>query len=283
MQQISSQLSAHLAGDVMTLATCWRVTRRDGVSQYFTDHDVNVVVDGNTYLARTGIVPSAVTSQAGLAVDNLELEGLLDSESITREALLAGFYDHAELEIFMVNYAAPGDGRLHVKTGWLGEVTLQEGTFVAEVRGISAALQQTIGEVYTPTCRAQLGDARCGKDLTAFTFMGTVDTVENEFSFTDAARTEANGYFAYGRISFTSGANTGLSMEIRDFANGRFGLFLPLPNAVQAGDAYSVVAGCDKRIDTCSTRFANAINFRGEPHLPGNDKILETSATRSFS
>ena len=283
MQQISSQMAAHLAGEVMTLATCWRITRRDGVDQYFTDHDADVVVEGNTYLARTGIVPSAVTSQVGLAVDNLELEGLLDSETITREALLAGLYDHAELEIFMVNYAAPSEGRLHVKTGWLGEVTLQEGTFVAEVRGISAALQQTIGEVYTPTCRAQLGDARCGKNLAAFTFTGTVDTVENEFSFTDAARTEANGYFAYGKITFTSGANMGLSMEIRDFANGRFGLFLPLPNAVQVGDAYSVVAGCDKRIDTCSTRFANAVNFRGEPHLPGNDKILETSATRSFS
>lgn len=283
MQQISSQMAAHLAAEVMTLATCWRVTRRDGISQYFTDHDEDVVVAGDRYLARTGIVPSAVTSQAGLAVDNLELEGLLDSESITREALLAGLYDRAELDIFMVNYAAPDEGRLHIKTGWLGEVTLQEGTYMAEVRGLSAALQQTIGDVYTPTCRAQLGDARCGKNLTAYTFTGTVNTVENEFTFTDAARTEPNGYFAYGHITFTSGANAGLSMEVRDFASGRFGLFLPLPHAVQVGDAYSVVAGCDKRIDTCSTRFANALNFRGEPHLPGNDRILETSATRSAS
>ncbi len=283
MQQISSALAAHLAGEVMTLATCWRVTRRDGVSQYFTDHDNDLVVDGHTYLARSGMAPSAVSSQAGLAVDNLELEGLLDDDSIARSDLLGGLYDHAELEVFMVNYAAPDDGRLQVKIGWLGEVTLRDGVFLVEVRGLSAALQQTIGEVYTPTCRAQLGDARCKQNLTAFTFTGTIDTVENEYMMTDAARGQANGYFAYGKITFTSGANTGLSMEVRDFANGRFTLFLPLPNPVQAGDAYSVVAGCDKRIDTCVARFANAVNFRGEPHLPGNDRIFETSATRSTS
>lgn len=283
MQQISTDLSEHLAGEVMTLATCWRITRRDGVNQYFTDHDQDVMVDGQQYLARSGIVPSAVTSQAGLAVDNLELEGLLDSETISREALLSGIYDHAELEIFMVDYTAPDAGSLHVKTGWLGEVSLRDGVFVAEVRGISAALQQSIGEVYTPTCRAQLGDARCGKDLSAFTFTGTVDSVANEFMFTDAARAEPNGYFAYGTLTFTSGANMGLSIEVRDFVGGRFTLFLPLPNLVTPGDAYSVVAGCDKRIDTCSARFANAVNFRGEPHLPGNDRILETSATRSLS
>ena len=181
----------------------------------------------------------------------------------------------------MVNHRSPSDGRLHVKTGWLGEVTLQEGSFVAEVRGISAALQQTIGEVYTPTCRAALGDARCKKSLTAFTVTGTVGSVADAFSFTDAARSEANGYFAYGAVTMTSGANEGMRMEIRDFSGGRFGLFLPLPHPVLPGDTYSAIAGCDKRMDTCAGRFANAVNFRGEPHLPGNDRLFETSATRS--
>jgi len=283
MQQLEPALAEHLAGEVTTLATCWRVTRRDGVSQYFTDHDSDLAIGGDVYVARSGIVPSAVTSQAGLAVDNLELEGMLDSENITQEGLLSGLYDHAELEIFMVNYQAPDDGQLHVKSGWLGEVTLREGVFVVEVRGLSAALQQTIGEVYTPTCRAQLGDARCKKSLVSYTHSGTVDSVENEFTFYDAARGEAAGYFSYGNITFTTGANAGLTMEIRDFGNGRFSLFLPLPNAVEPGDAYLAVAGCDKRIETCAARFANAVNFRGEPHLPGNDRILETSATRSSS
>lgn len=283
MQDISPQMQAHLESEVMTLATCWRITRRDGLSQYFTDHDQDLRVDGASYLASSGIVPSAVTSQAGLAVDNLELEGMLSNDAIAHHDLMAGLYDHAELEIFMVNYTAPEDGRLHVKTGWLGEVTLREGVFVAEVRGITAALQQTIGEVYTPTCRAALGDVRCKKDLSSYTYTGTIDSVENAFAFTDAAREEDNGHFDYGIITFTSGANEGLSMEVRDFRHGRFGLFLPFPHEVETGDSYEAIAGCDKRFDTCVGRFNNAVNFRGEPHLPGNDRIFETAATRSTS
>lgn len=183
--------------------------------------------------------------------------------------------------MFLVNYEVPEDGRLPLKHGWLGEVRMEGGVFVAEVRGISSKLQQTIGEIYTHTCRARLGDARCGADLEDFTVTGTITAVEGRHAFTDSAREEENGYFAYGSITFTSGANEGLSMEVREFVAGRFGLFLPMPKDVEVGDSYTVVAGCDKRFDTCVARFANALNFRGEPHVPGTDKILETAATRS--
>jgi uncharacterized phage protein (TIGR02218 family) len=70
-------------------------------------------------------------------------------------------------------------------------------------------------------------------------------------------------------------------MEVRDFSGGRFGLFLPMPNAIVIGDCFAAVAGCDKELDTCIARFNNAVNFRGEPFVPGTDKILKTSATRS--
>jgi len=282
MQTVSAEMASHLAQEVTTLATCWKITRRDGQVLGFTDHDSDLVVDALSYKAATGMVPSAVTSQAGMAVDNLEIEGMLSDDAITQAGLLNGHYDHAELTIFMVDYTAPTHGRLHVKTGWLGEVTVRDGVFAVEVRGLSAALQQTIGEVYTATCRARLGDTRCSKNLSALTVTGSIDSVESEFAFYDAARTEVNGYFSYGVITFTSGLNAGQSMEVRDFTDGRFALFLPLPYAVTAGDTYIAVAGCDKRIDTCVGRFNNAVNFRGEPHVPGAGKLFETSGTRSL-
>lgn len=281
MQTITTALGEHLAQEVTTLATCWSITRRDGMALYFTEHDRDIVVDGDTYLAASGMSPSAVTSQTGLAVDNLEFEGMLSAEVIAEADIMSGRYDHAEIKIFMVNYADPSIGTLHLKTGWLGEVTLRGGQFIAEMRGLSSRLQQTIGQVYTRTCRAALGDARCGVDLTGFTVSGTVTSVEAAHAFTDSARAEANGYFAYGAVTFTSGANNGLSMEVRDFGSGRFGLFLPMPSAIGVGDTYTAVAGCDKELDTCIVRFGNAVNFRGEPHVPGTDKIMETSATRS--
>ncbi len=281
MQMLTSALAAHVAQEVTTLATCWSITRKDGVALYFTDHDRDVVVEGQTYLAAEGMSPSAVSSQAGLAVDNLEFEGMLSAAAITEADILSGRYDHAEIHLFMVNYADPSMGKLDLKTGWLGEVTLQGGAFVAEMRGISSRLQQVIGEVYTSTCRAKLGDARCGIHAASYTVSGTVTAVEAAHAFYDSSKTQSSGYFSAGLVTFTSGANAGLSMEVREFSGGRFGLFLPLSNPISIGDAYTAIAGCDKRFDTCVSRFGNAINFRGEPHVPGTDKLLETSATRT--
>jgi uncharacterized phage protein (TIGR02218 family) len=281
MQLLTPALTTHLAEEVTTLATCWSIKRKDGAVLYFTDHDQDVRVDGNLYVAASGMTPSAVSSQAGLSVDNLEFEGMLSADAIAEADIISGRYDHAEIAVFMVNYVVPDSGKLWLKTGWLGEVTLRGGQFVAEMRGLSSQLQQVIGEVYMPTCRAKLGDAKCKVNLASYTVNGTVTSVEAAYAFKDSARMQANDYFAYGLVTFTSGANAGLSMEVRDFSGGRFGLFLPMPNAIVVGDQYTAIAGCDKVFGTCVSRFNNAINFRGEPHVPGTDKLMETSATRS--
>ena len=280
MQTLPTALANHLAQEVTTLATCWKITCMDGTIFHFTDHDVDVVVDAEIYTAKSGITPTAISSQMGLSVDNLELDGIISADGLLEQDILSGRFDHAAVSIFMVNYAAPSDGVLPLKTGRLGEVTLQGDMFVAEIRGLTAELQQSIGEVYTKTCRAKLGDARCEVNLAAYTFTGTVTSVTAAYAFGDTASTQAAGYFSYGLLTFTSGENAGLSMEVREYSVGHFTLFLPMPHTIAVGDSYTVVAGCDKNFDTCIARFSNALNFRGEPHVPGTDKILETSATR---
>jgi uncharacterized phage protein (TIGR02218 family) len=282
MRSFSQGLSDHLAQEVTTLATCWKVTRRDGVVLGFTDHDVTLTLQNVPYKAQTGMTPTAVSSSLGLAVDNLDVEGLLSDASITQEDILAGKYDDAAIEVFLVNYKDLAAGKIQLTSGWLGQVTLKGQQFVAELRGLSEKLQQTIGEVYTPTCRANLGDSRCKKNLAAYTVTGTITAVTGLERFRDAARSEIAGYFSYGTVTFTSGANAGFKTEVREFINGDFSLFMPVPKPLMVGDTYQAIAGCDKRLDTCIGRFQNAVNFRGEPHVPGTDKILETSATRSI-
>jgi uncharacterized phage protein (TIGR02218 family) len=282
MHVLSTALSDHLAQEVTTLATCWKLTRKDATVLGFTDHDVDLVVDAVLYKARAGMTATAVTSSLGLQVDNMDIEGLLSDEAIAEVDVIAGKYDYAAVEVFIVNYKDIAAGKLALTTGWLGEVTLKGQQFVAEVRSLSQKLQQTIGEVYTSTCRASLGDIRCKKNLSTFTATGVIDTVQSNERFYDAARTEVTGYFSYGTITFTSGNNNGFTTEIREFTNGAFALFIPTPKALQVGDSYTAIAGCDKRLDTCIARFNNAVNFRGEPYVPGTDKILETSATRSL-
>ena len=281
MKQVSTALGAHLQGEVTTLAHCWKVTRRDGVVMGFTDHDADIIYDSVTYQAQAGFTPTALQTSATLAVDNLDLEGLLDAACIREEDLLAGLYDFAEVDVFLINYTDLTQGRMVLRTGWLGQVTVSQGQFVAELRGLTQRLSQTVGQLYSPTCRAMLGDAACGVNLAGYTHSGQVSAATSRSQFTDSANTQADGYFAYGKVTFTSGANAGLSMEVKQFANGSFTLILPLPHAIAAGDDYTAIAGCDKRFSTCAATFDNAVNFRGEPHVPGLDAMMQTASTRS--
>ena len=281
MKTIPSALLAHLGSEVTTLATCWKLTRRDGTVFGFTDHDQPIAVSGVIYAASTGFTPTAIASSSALNVDNLDVEGMLDAGAITETDLLAGIYDYAAIEIFEVNYIAPDSGTLPLKSGWLGEVTCHEGRFVAEVRGLTQRLSQRVGELYSPACRAALGDSRCKVDMTSRTVTGTLTAVTSQSIVKDSARTEESGRYNFGTLSFSSGPNRGISMEVRNFTSGVFTLVLPLPFLPVAGDLYRITEGCDKTFRTCSTRFGNAINFRGEPHVPGMDRMLETAATRS--
>ncbi len=281
MRSISDELRSHIGEEVTTLATCWKLTRRDALVMGFTDCDKDLMLDEVDYIAATGFTPTAVQNSAALNVDNLDVEGLLDAGSITEEDLLAGLYDYAEIDVFMVNYTDLSQGTLHLKTGWLGEVTLHNGQFVAEVRGLTQPLSQRIGALYAPACRAQLGDARCMVAIEAYQYAGSVTAAIDRSSLMDGACEQESGYFSYGRMRFTSGANDGLAMEIKEYTNGQFILTLPMPYTIELGDQFIAEAGCDKTIKTCAERFDNALNFRGEPHVPGLDRMLETASTRS--
>lgn len=159
---ISSALETHLQGEVTSLATIWRLTRVDGIELFFTDLDKDLTYEGNTYRADTGYRRSAVANTATMSVDNLDIAGFLDSNEITEEDLRAGLYDYAEVRIALVNWKDLSQGLLKMRRGWLGEVVLTDkGFFKAELRGLTQVLSQSLGELYSAECRADLGDSRC--------------------------------------------------------------------------------------------------------------------------
>jgi hypothetical protein len=84
-----------------------------------------------------------------------------------------------------------------------------------------------------------------------------------------AWNTSSSGYFDYGLITFTSGLNNGLSMEVKSYVPGSMNLQLGMPFTVTVGDTYSMTAGCNNAYTTCHDRFSNVVNFRGFPNIPG--------------
>ena len=279
MLSLSPAYTTHLAGEVTELATCWLITRRDALVLGFTDHPSDLVISGLTYQAALGYSATDVVTSGDLAVDNLNLAGYIDSPSITEPDLMAGLWDYASVEIFEVIVSNLSAGVRRLRRGRIGEVSLGRTVFEAELRGLSQAFTQQLCELTSPTCRAALGDARCKVNLTPLTVTGTVTSVTSARVWADTSRSEAAGYFTFGRITWTSGANAGYAMEVKAHAaGGAITLVLPMPYPIAVGDGYSLVPGCDKLLSTCSTKFSNVINFRGEPHLPGMDEILRGPA-----
>lgn len=279
MRSVSPNFNAHIQGDVTTLATCWKITRTDGVIKTYTDCDRDILYASNTYLSIVGFTPSSIESKDDFSVDNVDVAGVLETGYITAPDLMAGLYDFAEVEIFQVNYLDLTQDRMMLRRGKLGEVRLQKDTFVAELRGLSELMQQHIGQLFSPSCRAILGDTRCQVNMTSFTFAATVNAVTSSLIFTANALTQAAGYFTGGEVRWLTGANAGLKREIKEFANKQIILALPMPYAITNGDTCNVLAGCDKLFATCKAKFNNAANFRGEPHVPGTDAMLKTAGT----
>ena len=279
MRSASAGLITHLAGEVTTLATCWKVTRRDGTLMGFTDYVNDLVVSGVTYVAATGATPTGITTSDQFSVDNLDVQGILSSDAITEQDIGLGKYDYAAIEIFTVNVSDLTQGVLHYRIGWLGEVTVKNGQFTAELRGLAQKLQQNIGEIFSPSCRATFGDSRCKINLASYTFTGSVTGLTSQQAFLASALNQASGFFTGGEIQWLTGANAGLRMEIKTFLNTQVTFVLPMPNAIALGDTFHAIAGCDKSFPTCYGRFANAANFRGEPYVPGMGALLSTAAT----
>jgi len=226
-----------------------------------------------------------------MAVDNLDISSFTGEEEsrglvskITAEDLLSGKYDFADVEIFLVNYMDLNAGKLVQKRGIIGEVTLKKNMFYAEVRGISQFLSQTLCEKYVPHCRANLGDKRCKFDLQkpGFTVTSTVTQVSNSQSFAAKGLTQSSNWFTGGYVTWLDGKNRCMRMEVKEFVNSTVSLVLPMPSAITEGDQFTIVAGCDKSSSTCMHKFNNIINFRGEPDLPGSDKVSSTAATKSW-
>lgn len=275
---MSGGLAAHLVGGATTICRVWRVTRRDGAILGFTDHDCDLVLDGVLHRAGSGLTARALAQGLGLAVDNSEALGALSDAAISEADLAAGRYDAAEVRIWLVNWADPLQ-RAELFRGSLGEVSHQGAEFRAELRGLSEALNRPVGRAYTRDCAAILGDGSCRFDLgqTGFYAERPVEEVDAErrlFSFASFTGFE-NRWFEFGRVDVLSGAATGLIGVVKSdrlIGSARqIELWQGIRAEVVPGDLLRLTAGCDKRQENCRLKFNNYLNFRGFPHIPGED------------
>jgi uncharacterized phage protein (TIGR02218 family) len=259
---VSAAMKAHLSMSVTTLCTLLKLTATDATVLRYCNNSRAVTYNAESYTP-IPLTPTELRMTSSLNPGDAELL-LPYTPGLTEADLRNGKWNHARVEVLVVNYEDPSMGFARRAVGYLGEINVGNQRLKPEFRSLTALAGQEVGDNYSPVCRVvALGDAAvAGYDAKR------VFTV-------NLGPAKADGYFANGKATWTAGANSGLVMEVKNNWGNQIELFLPMPQPVQAGDTITLVAGCDRRRETCRSTFSNVVNFRGEPDLPGRDRLFK--------
>jgi len=362
MKQVEASLDTHIQEVTTSLTTCWKLKRTDGVIIAATALDIDVpydlVDDGEgdgeiIYQSNTGFNRSALESTADFKVGNMELQGIIESASITKEDIRAERYDFAQVWIFQVNWKDLSQKEIKLQTGFLGRISILDNLFVAEFRDLLELFLNEIGEIVVEECPVDLFDAKCkvtevpadwvgttaytetdAQDASIGSYVsptgagdknrifrctvgGTSDASEPTWNLTvDGTTTEAGGvewttmhanrltgtvatvvsqseititmspaadapdlHLREGTAKFVDGPNANLALRSAikdwDLATDTITFARPLPYTITPGEDLLISAGCDKSTARCSLGFFNIFNYRGWPHVPGTNKMVE--------
>lgn len=280
MREVPAALAAHLATGATSLCYCWKLETVSGEVFGFTDHDRELVFDSTSFEPDSGFTASAMQESLGFGINNQEVSGALRSDRLDEQRIAAGDFDGASVETWWVNWQDVTQ-RMLVRKGTIGEITRGGLGLTAEIRGLTAAFDQPRGRVFQYPCDAVLGDVRCGVNLDDVAYVGpgaVTDAGDGRQLRVSGVDGFNSGWFTRGTLTWSSGANMGRVVEVKSHtkASGIVTLVLwqPMPLAIAVGDTFLVRAGCDKQFGTCRNKFANHLNFRGFPHIPGDDFVL---------
>ncbi|MEM7214837.1 MAG: DUF2163 domain-containing protein [Pseudomonadota bacterium] len=280
MKQLSPEFREHIEQEATTLCRCWIMELGNGDKLGFTDHDQDLIVNGTVCERSAGAESSGIEERLGLSVDSAQISGALRSDTISTADIAAGKYDNARITTYIVNWSQPDLFSID-QVMMIGEISEEDGIYRFELRGISSSLDQTKGRQFIRRCQADLGDNRCGIDLSngLYSAEGTVLETRSAFDLTASGLDEfENGWFTFGALEWISGENSGSRIEvashIRSENSVTVTLWSPMAAVVLPGDQFTITAGCNKQFETCRAKFLNPANFQGFPHMPGDEVSL---------
>ena len=278
MRQIEPDFAAALASGATTLCHCWRLVRRDGHVLGFTDHDEDLAFGGTSFAARAGLDAAQAQADLGFTIASSEVAGAFSTNLLAEADLAAGLWDGASVETWRVDWSNSAR-RLLLDVNMIGGVSRRDNAFSAELRSMAHLLDQERGRVFQTTCTADLGDANCKVDLSQPAFRATCAVLSSDghLGVTLGLQGFSDGFFSGGVLVVSTGANAGARVQIKehrvDGSAHAVSMWTTLPVPLASGDSVSLAAGCDKLASTCRDRFGNLVNFRGCPHMPGNDVL----------
>lgn len=254
-----------------TVATWWRIHRRDGVTLGFTTHDADLWFDGIAHRAAPGMVPSAIRRSADLEADSAEVAGTIAHDAISARDLSRGRFDGARVTIGLVDWESLE--RTAIYRGTIGAISEEAGTFSTQLQSRKAELHRDPVPRVSPSCRAVFCGPGCNLSGALFTHEGVIAGHAAGDSAVEVTTGVAGDGLAGGMLRWLDGPYAGAAVPVVSADGGRLVLDMPLDEPVPVGARVEVREGCDRTLATCAGRFGNAINFQGEPFVPGNDLL----------
>lgn len=287
MKKASKELIEFLASadsDTMKTADLYTFTLTNGIVLRYTSADFDITHEGNVYSCKNaGIARSEMSWQTGLSVDDVTVElnpgkdDRIGSVSMV-EAFRNGSFDGAEIQLDMAFYAQGWENTPHVlEKLFVGNVDVDEvsGSYVKlSIKSLTELLNSNFpSNVYQSSCQYALYGPGCGVIRGIYSESAFVASGSTKREI-HCQLTKASGYYQNGVILFQSGANINIKKSIKTHSNGLIALSTPLQYVPNAGDKFTIFAGCDKTMATCKSKFRNLDNFSGTPFIPAADSSL---------
>lgn len=263
---------AWFSGELETVATYWRLVRQDGVTLGFTSHDADLWFGGVLHQAAPGMMPAAIRRTAGFSADSTQVEGVISHDAIAAFDLEAGRYDLARIAVGVVDWSTLEFQPLY--SGSIGTVSEEAAGFVAKLQSRKAELLRDPVPRTSPTCRADFCGKGCGLSAAGFTHEAVLLSHAPDSNLVTLSSSATPAMLLGGSLRWADGPYAGLTMGILGQMGSALLLDWPIDLQLASGLRAMVREGCDHTLTTCTDRFANAMNFQGEPFLPGNDLMV---------
>jgi len=236
---------------------------RDYQQWRYTSADRDVVVDSQTYLARS--------ISRGKIESTSELSRLGMTLTVQRDLEVADMFRVSQpsaVVTCVLRQYHHGDGE--VATLWSGRissVTWQGAAALIALEPVYTALRRVgLRRMYQKQCPHVLYGSACRVGSAAFRLDALSDAVSGLTVSVSEASLETDGWFAGGYLEY----DVALGIAERRFITGHVGATITLnaaPTGLAVGQPVRIFPGCDHSLTTCDGKFANALNYGGMPYF----------------
>lgn len=285
MKPSNPTLNALLASRQFYAVDIYVFTLADGTVLNYCAGDRDIIFNAVTYpcggmtgpyFERAGKQNGLCSWKTGLEVSTLQFDVMPGSAQINGVDFIVfckiGGFDMAACTLYrayMPTYGDTSAGFVNKFTGTVVEIDIGGSVATFNINSPTELLnQQMPKEIYQASCMNTLFDAGCTLSRASFAVNSAV-AAGSTLSQINASLAQATGYFDQGVIVFTSGLNNGFRRSVKSFVSGgTFSLLAPLSFNPAIGDTFTIYPGCDRLQSTCSGKFSNLANFRGQPYIP---------------